>query len=102
MKNARDFSHGDNIDAEKFGTKVVEWWLMIQPTTHKVWPLSYEPLPGNFSFDYFNRGGPNGVFLMILCLSWWANALTPDMDHTSFKLIVHNVRLVLEQVASRI
>ena len=102
MKNARDFSHGDDVDAEKFGAKVVEWWLTIQPTTRKVWPPSYEPLPEDFSFNYFNRGGPNGVFLMILCLSWWANALSPDTDHKSFKLVVHDVRWVLEQVASHV
>ena len=66
MKNARDFSHGDEVDAEKFGAKVLKWWLTIQPTTRKAWPPSYRPLPGDFSFEYFNRGGPNGVFLMIL------------------------------------
>ena len=93
---------GDNVNAEKFGAKVVKWWITIQPTTHKAWPPSYEPLPANFSFNYFNCGGPNGVFLMILCLSWWANALTPNTDHTDFKQVVYNIRWVLEQVASRV
>jgi hypothetical protein len=100
MKHARDFSRGNNVDAEKFGTKVTEWWITIQPTIHKVWPPTYKPLPQGFSFDYFNRGGPNGVFLMILCLSWWANALSTHTDHHSFKLVVHDVRWVLEQIAS--
>jgi len=100
MKNARDFSRGDNVDAAKFGAAVVTWWLTIQPTTRKDWPPTYEPLPEDFSFDYFNCGGPNGVFLMMLCLLWWASALTPDMDHTSFGLVVHDVRWVLEQIAS--
>ena len=98
MKNAREFKRGDNVDAEKFGVKVVGWWVTIQPTARKAWPPSYEPLPDNFSFDYFKRGGPNGVFLMILCLSWWANVLTVGSDHTSFKQVVHDVRWVLEQV----
>ena len=101
MKYARDFSRGENVDVEKFGAAVMGWWLTIQPTTRKAWPPTYEPLPEDFSFDYFNRGGPNGVFLMILCLSWWANALTPKTDHTNFKLVVHDVHWVLEQIASR-
>jgi len=101
MKYGRDFSRGDNVAAEKFGAKVIEWWLTIQPTTRKAWPPVHEPLSEDFSFDYFNRGGPNGVFLMILCLSWWANALNADTDHTSFKLVIHDVRWVLEQIASR-
>jgi len=100
MKYGRDFSRGDNVDAEKFGAKVIEWWLTIQPTTRKAWPPIHEPLPEDFSFDYFNHGGPNGVFLMILCLLWWANALSANTDHTNFKLVTHDVRWVLEQIAS--
>lgn len=101
MKYARDPSRGDNVDAETFGAAVTEWWLTIQPTTRKAWPPTHEPSPEDFSFEYFNCGGPNGVFLVILCLSWWANALTPDTNHTSFGLVVHDVHWVLEQVASR-
>jgi len=100
MKNARDFTCGDKVDVTRFSKAVIQWWLTIQPTTRKDWPPSYNPLPGDFSFDYFNRGGPNGVFLVILCLTWWANSLTPDTDHTSFGLVVHDVNWVLEQIAT--
>jgi hypothetical protein len=100
MKNGRDFSRGNNVNAAKFGAAVIKWWLTIQPTTRKAWPPTYEQLPENFSFDFFNRGGPNGVFLMMLCLLWWANALVPNMDHTDFGLVVHDVHWVLEQIAS--
>jgi len=101
IKYARKFSCGDGVDAEKFGAAVTAWWITIQPTTRKAWPPTYEPLPEDFSFEYFNRGGPNGVFIMILCLSWWANALTPSMDTKKFQLVVHDVHWVLEQIASR-
>jgi len=97
MKWARDYSRGDNVDAGKFGTAVLEWWLTIQPTSRKAWPPVYDDPP--LSFDYFNRGGPNGVFLMILCLGWWANALDETMDFTSFDLVVSDVCWVLEQIA---
>ena len=100
MKYARDFSRGDNVDAEAFGAVVIQWWLTIQPTTCKVWPPTYEQLPEDFSFEYFNCGGPNGVSLMMLCLLWWANALSVDMDHRNFVLVVHDVHWVLEQIAS--
>jgi hypothetical protein len=99
MEYAWDFTRGDDVDAAIFSEKVVGWWLTIQPTTRKVWPPTYAPLPAGFSFEYFNRGGPNGVFLMILCLGWWANTLSTNTDHTSFKLVVHDVRWVLEQLA---
>jgi len=99
MKWARDYSRGDHVDAEKFGATVLEWWLTIQPTTRKTWPPVYSPLTTDFSFEYFNCGGPNGVFLMILCLGWWANALEPGTDPTSFDLVTRDVCWVLEQVA---
>ena len=101
MKYARDFSRGYDVNVEKFGAAVIEWWLTIQPITRKGWPPTYEQLPGDFSFDYFNRGGPNEVFLMILCLLWWANTLTPNDDHGNFQLVVHDVHWILEQIASR-
>lgn len=101
MKHARDFSRGDNVDPTKFGAAVMDWWLTIQPTTRKAWPPTYGQLPEGFSFDYFNCAGPNGVFLVIICLLWWANALTPDTDYTNFRLVVHDVHWVLEQLASQ-
>ena len=101
MKWARKYSRGDQVDAGKFGASVITWWLTIQPTTRKQWPPTYDPLPNDFSFDYFNRGGPNGVFLLILCLGWWANALTADTDLTDYTLVVNDVCWVLEQVAGQ-
>ena len=89
------------MDAKKFGAAVLKWWLTIQPTVRKQWPPVHDPLPANFSFDYFNRGGPNGVFLMVLCLGWWANALTADMDLSDYALVVNDVCWVLEQIAIR-
>jgi hypothetical protein len=101
QKWVRSYSRGENVDAESFGTAVVQWWITIQPTTQKQWPPTYAPLPHNFSFDYFNHGGPNGVFLMVLCLGWWVNALTADTDLTDYTLVVNDVRWVLKQIASR-
>ena len=101
MKRARNFSRGDKVDATKFGAAVITWWRTIQPTARKDWPPTYKPLPDDFSFEYFNQGGPNGVFLVVLCLLWWANALTSDTDHTSFGLVVHDVHWVLEKIAGR-
>lgn len=102
MKWGRDYtsSRCENLDEARFGEAVVQWWITIQPTARKAWPPAYdEPLPQDFSFDYFNRGGPNGAFLMILCLGWWANALTPEADFKNFDLVVNDVAWVLEQIA---
>jgi hypothetical protein len=100
MKWGRKYSRGDDVNVEKFGAAVLEWWLTIQPTTRKTWPPVYDALPNNFSFNYFSHGGPNGSFLMILCLCWWANALAPGMDFTNFNLVVSDVHWVLEQIAA--
>jgi len=101
MKWGRKYSRGDKVNAEKFGVGVVKWWLTIQPTARKDWPPTYGVLPDDFSFNYFNHGGPNGTFLMIICLGWWANALAPGMDFTDFDLVVSDVHWVLSQIASQ-
>jgi hypothetical protein len=100
MKRGRTYSRGDDVDAEKFGKAVLKWWLTIQPTTRKTWPPVYGALPNDFSFRFFNHAGPNGVFLMVLCLGWWANALEPGMDFADFNLVVSDVHWVLEKIAS--
>jgi len=97
----RDPERGYFVDAEKFGNSVIKWWLTIQPTTRKQWPPVHISPPKMFSFDYFNRGGPNGAFLVILCLGWWANALDVDKNVDDYTIVVNDVRWVLEQIASR-
>ena len=97
----RDFTRGNNVDSEKFGNSVVTWWLTIQPTTRKQWPPVHDLPPNNLSFDYFNCGGPNGVFLVILCLGWWANSLDVNKNLTDYMMVVNDVRWVLEQIATR-
>ena len=101
QKWAQKYSRGDDVDAEKFGAAVLKWWLTIQPTTRKQWPPTYGPLPHDFTFEYLNCGGPNGVFLMVLCLGWWANALNADTDTTDYTLVVNDVSWVLGQLASQ-
>ena len=101
MKYARDFRHSNSVDPETFGAKVLGWWLTIQPTTCKAWPLSHEPPSVDLSFNYFKRGGPNGTFLMILCLLWWASALDINTDLMNFKLVVDNICWFFKQIASR-
>ena len=101
QKWARKFSRGDDVNAKEFGAAVLKWWITIQPTTRREWPPTYGPLPDDFSFDYFNCGGPNGVFLMILCLGWWANALTADTDMTDYTLVLNDVSWVLTQLATQ-
>ncbi|KAF9780596.1 hypothetical protein BJ322DRAFT_1112584 [Thelephora terrestris] len=81
MKWAQKYSRGDSVDAEDFGAAVLNWWITIQLTTRKEWPPTYGPLPDDFLFNYFNKGGPN--------------------DLTNYTLVVNDVRWVLEQVASQ-
>ena len=38
---------------------------------------------------------------MVLCLGWWANALTADMDLSDYALVVNDVCWVLKQIAIR-
>ena len=101
MKWGRKYSRGSNVDPKKFGAAVLKWWLTIQPVTRKNWPPVYDSLSDDFSFNYFNHGGPNSTFLMILCLGWWAKALDLGMDFMEFDMVVNDVHWVLSQIANR-
>lgn len=65
-----------------FGQCWKSWWSTLQPSwrcIHSTWPLVRNDSV-NETWPAVKQSGSNGIFLAIICLSWWAHACRYDAD----------------------
>lgn len=98
-KNARPLSKVPmNIDLASFPDELRQWWKTTQPSwrisNDSDWPLSREVPPGE-DWGCSRRGGPNGLFLVIMCLFWCRYTATAEGD----KVAIAEYLSVAEDVA---
>ena len=76
------------------------WWIAIQPK----WRLAddssfvYSTLDGE-DWRFLHKGGSSGLYIVVVALSWWVKALTPDNSEirvwTAVDQIYKKVKMVL-------
>ncbi|KAH8108915.1 hypothetical protein DFH11DRAFT_1484489, partial [Phellopilus nigrolimitatus] len=69
----------------------IKWWVSLQPEWRRgdSLPLSREMRDGE-QWVETRKGGGNGIFLVVLSLSWWASALV-DGSNREFDLALDDV-----------
>ena len=80
-----------------------EWWLAIQPSWRgSAWPLNMDtPSDGNEDWATLRRGGPNGIFLVVIALAWWlAEAIEAGEALDNVKRAVNDVEWVLTRLTA--
>lgn len=84
IKNARPLNKiPHNINLTTFSGEVTKWWASIQPSWRT--PngadehLSHD-VPETEDWDCLLKGGPNGLFLVVMCLYWWRHIATEEKD----------------------
>ncbi|KAI0742794.1 hypothetical protein C8Q80DRAFT_1078020, partial [Daedaleopsis nitida] len=58
-----------------FVQKLHKWWAHLQPNNRcgpqEPWPLLSNILEDPKAWSDLKRGGCTGIFMVIMCLSWW-------------------------------
>ena len=92
----------DNLD--QFAESWSRWWLRLQPD----WRSSENgPLIEDFlddpDFPELEKGGPNGIFLLILSLGWWGMAISDQEPSKSraFCEAMHSLQTVLDALVRK-
>jgi hypothetical protein len=90
------------VDVEKYGSSFMAWWLALQPE----WRIADD---GSFNYEVpkdeewlvLHKGGAAGLYTVVVALSWWVRALTPEI--VSFRAwgAVHDVQWVIEQISTK-
>ncbi|KAJ4465787.1 hypothetical protein C8J55DRAFT_440494 [Lentinula edodes] len=91
----------------RFGESVWTWWCSLQPpwrtysiTNNRPTPLELL-VPGN-GWHSLNKGGKNGLMLIVTCLKWWREGLESLSEvekrelETDWYLAVEDISRMLE------
>jgi hypothetical protein len=75
------------------------WWESLQPNwrPQECWPPSRDTPPDE-DWSVLRRGGINGLFVVLMCLSWWAQKLRSAKEQLAFKEAMSDVAWVIQQV----
>ena len=78
-------------DVELFGIVCMKWWHKIQPHFRQN-GSELLPLPNLVQIEAdgdpwanLRKGGPNGLIVVILLLSWWGQHAVPSADAAKLK-----------------
>ncbi|KAH9929946.1 uncharacterized protein BXZ73DRAFT_26674, partial [Epithele typhae] len=60
------------VNIPLFVTALKQWWTRVRPDCrHQAdWPLLRD-VPLDTSWQCLELDDPNGIFMVIMCLSWW-------------------------------
>lgn len=75
------------------------WWESLQPSwrPQEYWPPSRDTPPDE-DWGVLHRGGINGLFVVLMCLSWWAQKSLSAKEQLAFKEAKSDVAWVIQQV----
>ncbi|TEB32019.1 hypothetical protein FA13DRAFT_1791282 [Coprinellus micaceus] len=95
-------SQAPNLAPKVFGTQLVAWWTSLQPDWRVNVPVDGDvsklsrEVPANETWARLNKGGSAGMYIIVLCISWWYKALDPDSTPpTELTALVRDVAFVL-------
>lgn len=103
MKQKRQLSNVPHVQAGEFGAQWQIWWTSMQPDWRaggSTWPFP-RVMPAeeaSWSRSFERAGGSNGFFLVLLTLSWWAQAVGLPSNDTALNLAIKDVAWVLRMI----
>src|ERR1700676_5686685 len=83
----------------EFSAAWKSWWESIQPLWRQQysWPLSRD-VPAHSDWEVLCRGGVNNIFLIVMCLSWWAPLALSAKEQEAFDKARDDVVWVFESL----
>jgi hypothetical protein len=93
QKRARKFSNIPTIKVGEFVGAFREWWKALQPPNRDMssgWPPPRD-LSDDTDWSSLSHTGRNGVFLVMMSLSWWAHHATSPALVAEFDNVVEDV-----------
>jgi hypothetical protein len=89
LKNLPDIE-----DGTAFGKSLIKYWASLQPSWRG--PQLSRNVPEAHVWTIFAVPGPNGLFLFLVCISWWIRSLDGS-DHKKFFTLLEDITWVLLQ-----
>jgi hypothetical protein len=92
-----------NVDPEEFGSSFMAWWIAIQPDwrVQDDGSFNYE-VPEDEEWSLLCKTGKAGLVTVLVALSWWVRALTPNIPPFRVWTAVHDVKWVIDQISAKV
>ena len=84
---------------EEYGDQWVKWWTAAQPEWRRAegWPFPRDDDTDVGDWGQLFAGGKDGLFIVVMSLSWWAHTRDPDVD-SGIDDAVHDVSWVIKHL----
>ena len=91
------------VNVDTYGPSFMAWWIALQP----VWRVSDDSsfnytAPGNEDWRVLQKGGSAGLYTVVVALSWWIRALTPESFSSCAWTAVRDVHWVIDQISRKL
>jgi hypothetical protein len=91
------------VKVTEFAVEWRDWWDTLQASWHSGGSgPSHRDCPANADWKILQHGGTNGIFIILMCLSWWNKAMTSLTHREVFDAAVEDVAWALEHVCTSI
>lgn len=91
-KARQDVKKRPQFDPSTFKASILNWWTCLQPDWRG--PSLSRDVPSDHSWRGYKVGGPKGLILFIMCLSWVMADFREDNDIVN---VVEDLTWVLQQ-----
>ena len=91
------------VNPDTYGLSFMTWWIAIQPK----WRLAddstfnYVALV-NEDWHVLHKGGSARLYTVVIVLSWWVMALTPEAPSFQAWTAVHDIQWVIDEIYKKI
>lgn len=91
------------VDPDTYGSAFMTWWIAIQPE----WRLADDSsfiyvAPVDEDWRVLHKGGSAGLYTVVVALSWWVRALTPEVPSFRAWTAVRDVQWVIDEIYKKI
>ena len=88
------------VNTEKYGSSFMAWWIALQPA----WRVADDGLfnyeaPEGEDWCTLHKGGKAGLYTIVVALSWWVKALTPEILGFHAWKAVNDVQWVINKIS---
>ena len=86
------------LNASKYGSRWVKWWIEFQPQQRDVQVFPSTRDVSDTDWCKFPAHGPDGLFLAIMAMSWWAHAVKLADNIPLFEETAGNLHWVIQEL----
>jgi hypothetical protein len=80
----------------------MSWWIALQPEWRIADNGSFVcEVPEDEDWSELRKGGKAGLYTVVVALSWWVKALTPEIPAFRAWISVQDVQWVINQITRK-